>query len=418
MYKLWVASLVICSMLAGGYAGGKALSLESPVLSEVLYGKAQMSEEIPTYDDSMPLLEYYEVANNTKEEKRVLEQDSIYLKKFLNTLTLGEFCDQNYNVTFKEWIEENHTLKTKSAKTKASKEVQWFELLDKAMQKKLSEGKLRVIDDQLLHCHTSENERYEVQGGYADIYKDEEYQQRYIVTSENSDTMLCFDEGKELVLDIGSLVEGPQIHLFLRADKVKEGVFYTKENTGFDTTNPDAVFNISFDRRSMFDSISCNHTTLPGGYYTSKMKDAGLKMEKWDPEEGIYVGLLSFTLKTGETYTVFFAEEAKYALHPDRDQEYLWHLVQGAEGHCGETSALPTLAPQFGDMSQNYMPCDKCMAGKIDCPDCVAGKVEAWKSNGYTEGGTYTSRDCIACRGTGWVKCPYCGGEGKVYMPH
>ncbi|PHV71145.1 hypothetical protein CS063_07390 [Sporanaerobium hydrogeniformans] len=426
---------------------GEYEEVERIVVEEKPYSLLPLIPErkdyIKVFRPDTTLYSYCFLTALNEDMKDSLKEEKSYAYEYFDAITLEEIITGEYRYSFGEWVENNYGNLSALDETELAKEqnfVQGFMLrleLEYAKGSFEIEGIVRPSPvqqgEKVVEEPTTENGvastptpsanvtqalptiSYEKNTAcYADITYDGK-QVSHLVTTTFPKENFYFDKGKEAHVQIGSMIEGPSVILYL-SDRIEIGKTYTMEqDTGYSFVNADAVFNAGIAYGSMFGYISYDNHTIPNSL-GNPLTEATVCITKWDREEGIIEGTVTLKTRIEKVYQATFKDNYLLSDHPTRNEEYLAYLNESAASEGKQVLPDNMEVPSIEGLMPTEIPCHYCSMGKETCTMCVNGTTLRWKADSYGGEGCYVEESCKKCGGVGWIKCGVCYGDGTITM--
>lgn len=391
--------------------------------------------ECQEFSESIPLAMYYAMAELSENEHNYIGQDFKWLTKYFNEITIREASTCEFGMPFVDWVKQNYGNLSDEEEQILVKEQSVFQILCLIIQLRIQNNEISIIESNDFVVDSDENSNEIINNITNDLGDNSahddsedkkslgckalvEYDNKqfvHIVTSNFPKENFYFDEGKELHLKIGSMIDGPSVIIYI-SDRIELGKIYCMdEDTGFSFMNPDAMFNAGLSYRTMFGIVSYDQHTIPDGLGDA-LKSAELCVDSWDRTTGIISGTITLETQLNTVYKASFNDSYLSANHPTRSDEYIEYLSNSTQLESGQYIPNDFTLPDASELFPKEIPCYYCSSGKEECTMCVGGTMLQYKTDPYGGYGSYTEVACPKCGGVGWVRCSFCYGDGTIMV--
>lgn len=389
------------------------------------------------FSESIPLSMYYAIAELSDNEYECLDQEFKWLQSYFNEITMKEASTSDLTISFVDWVRQNYGNLSDEEEQILAKEQNTLQELCLIIQLRMQNNEISLIQSNTEIAGTNENpidipntnsndsafdssnkstksaDKNSLECHALVDYDDKQFV--HIVTSTFPEENFYFDEGKELHIKIGSMIDGPSVIIYI-SDRIEPGKTYSMEgDTGFSFMNPDAMFNAGLSYSTMFGIANYDQHTVPDSLGDA-LESAELCVESWDRITGIISGTIKLEDQFNNVYKASFNDSYLSLNHPTRSDEYIEYLRNSTQPESGQYVPDGFTLPDASELLPKEIPCHYCSNGKEECTMCVGGTTLQYKTDPYGGYGSYTEVKCPKCGGVGWVRCSFCFGDGTILV--
>jgi hypothetical protein len=390
------------------------------------------------FSESSPLSMYYAIAELSDNEYEYLEQEFKWLSVYFNEVTMKEASTSNFIIPFVDWVRQNYGNLSDEEEQILAKEQNVLQELCLIIQFKIQNNEIALMQSNTAIESTNEkpieisntnfndsaidssanNLTNSIDNNSLECHALVDYDDKqfvHIVTSTFPEENFYFDEGKELHVKIGSMIDGPSVIIYI-SDRIEPGkTYYMEGDTGFSFMNPDAMFNAGLSYSTMFGNANYDQHTIPDSLGDA-LESAELCVESWDRTTGIISGTIKLEDQFNKVYKASFNDSYLSLNHPARSDEYIEYLGNITQMESGQYIPDDFTLPDASELLPKEIPCHYCSNGKEECTMCVGGTTLQYKTDSYGGYGSYTEVACPKCGGVGWVRCSFCFGDGTILV--